>query len=459
MYAQGDLDFDKLSKEAREYVLKNDRSAFLPVLREIEKFAVSRGMIIGGRTGIRALCSGATKGVVDVPASADSIEVDLWILEVYSRDIEKDMVDCIAAITSQLQRSDPAASEKRPENIYGGDYRTIILRPGIPGREYRIWADFRLVAIGYSLGERHGIDIAGIIAPVVKRGPFGAEGALLMPVDMQIMRISHMLGNPMFADDWSSHLSQLCSLFHLMQGESRDGGDPLHEDDEPVSTAEFSLANGVLVGEYAVEYYTGAHIGKFSRPQYVCSFDGIDAFAAREHLTTRFSDLRVPDDFRARKIVLRDGGGNIVADLFNTLSYDPIPVNRLSRDSKNRGRAIATEMVASPFTVLRFLFIDIWALSFVIKLSHDGGSPLVRRQDFLRGLAKKLFTWIIGSKEPPAINVLFPARFVGLFVSEAVAKRQEVFRQHAHIDPVSAVAKKDLIALGNEILERMRIIL
>lgn len=445
MYEQGEFDFDKLAQSAQEYVLKNDRRAFLPILRAIERFAVTRKMIIGGRVGIHTIC--------EIPI--EGVDVNLWILELYSLDIERDMNDCIGAITTELQN---AHESSRVDEIYQGDYRTIILRPSVPEREYQIWADFRLVAIGYSLGERQGIDITGIIAPISRTGPFGTEGSLLMPSDVQIMRVTSALSNPMFAGDWAIYLRQLCNLFqhtlthdgHREGAGADDGG---AEETEAKTKVPFSLKQGVLIGEYAVAYYLGEgeRTTKYARPQFICSFDGVDEFAEDEHFTTRYSDLRVPNDFRARKIILRDARGEIVADLFNALAYEPIPVNTIKR----RIPHIETTMIASPFVVLRFLFVDIWALSFVMKKSASE-KPLRQRQHFLRGLARKLLTWILESKVE--LDMLFPVKYVGLYIPEAVAKRQEAYRKHIHAETTSAVSKKDLIALGNDILKRMSVV-
>jgi len=427
MYAQGELNIAEITERAKAYVAQNDRAAFRPILRAIEQFAVSRKLIIGGRAGISALCK--------VPLGG----ADVWILELYSLNIEKDMTDCIAQVTAQMKATDSS------KDAYTGDYRTIILRTSLPGREYRMFADYRLVAIGYSLGERKGINIADIIAPIIDEGPFGTKDAQLMPRDVQIMSVARALYNPANAGEWAAHYSRISALFvHNASGGASDPSDPNGTNGANDSNGARDFAHqGALVGEYAVEYYTGIPAGKRARPQYLISFDGIDDYAAREHLSAHYSDIRAPDDFRARKVTMHRANGDTVADLFNALAYEPIPVN----EAKNIKWC---SHIAAPFVVLRFLLLDVWALSFVIKLSRDNES-LRRRQEYLRDLAYQLFTWI----ETATIAEVFPAKFMGIYVQESVAKRM-VSRESR--EPVSAISKKELIALGNEILLRMKVI-
>lgn len=447
MYAQDSLNLGALVNSAEEYVLKHDRQMFLPLLRAVEQFAHDKGILIGGRTGSYALCDNPLVGV----------DVSLWILELFSFNIEQDMKDCLTYLTEkmrELSTEEFKAQQTRPENIYQGDYRTIVLRTTVEEREYSLWADYRLIAIGRSLGERKGIDITSIIHPVVRKGPFGTDGINVMPVDLQIMRVAHMLCDPTNASSWEKILvPQLVDLFAKCDesASTSGGGDSIEppNKDESLDDSHFDLDAGVIIGEQAVEYYIGVPVGKHVRKQYICSFTGLDEYIAANGMTMRYADLRVPDDFRVRKVVLhrdgRDGRDEVVADLFNTSSYEPIPVN-FARNGPLKGRKIA-----SPFTVLRFLFIDIWALSFIIAASRDSSSGVLGRQTFLRKLARRLFDWI-QTKCP--VSKLFPTEYTGIFIPEGAAKRQ-VKASHSMIRVVSMVPKKDLIVLRENIMHNM----
>jgi hypothetical protein len=463
MYTRGDIDIEKLTAEAREYVLRNDRKAFLPVLRRIERFAQSRKMIIGGRIGSRALLSAGAVG---------SIDMNMWALDLYSADIEKDMRDCLADVTQFFSATSapapapesspsgtsqteprPARVKENPDDIYNGDPRSFVLRPTFPGREYRMWADFRNVANGYSLGERKGIDIVGIIAPTIAAGLFGTRDVLLMPRDMQIMICAHSICNPGFASDWAQLFAQLCDLFSL---NPRNGGFARNEGAKGAkgAKARFILEDGILVGEYAVEYYVGEKIAKDTRarPQYLCSFEGLDDYVAREKMTARFIDVRAPDDFRARKMILRNRNGDIVADLFNAPSYEVVPVNDITGGTKARKYA---RLVASPFAVLRFLFVEIWALAFVIEMAHDGADSLRKRQNFLRAIASKLFGWILAARDKD-VDTLFPATYMGIYIPEGAAKRKQMMGKFQ--GPMSTVDTKKLMEIDREIVDRLTIV-
>lgn len=449
MYAQDSLDLGTLVNSAEKYVLKHDRQMFSPLLRAVEQFAHDKGILIGGRAGSYALCDNPLVGV----------DVSLWILELFSFNIEQDMKDCLTYLTEkmrELSTDEFKARQTRPENIYQGDYRTIVLRTTVEEREYSLWADYRLIAIGRSLGERKGIDITSIIHPVVRKGPFGTDGINVMPVDLQIMRVVHMLCDPTNASSWEKILvPQLIDLFAKCdESSSTSGGaESLNDaplDDAPLDdVAHFDLDAGVIIGEQAVEYYTGVPVGKHARKQYICSFTGLNEYLAANGMTMRYSDIRVPDDFRVRKVVLhrngRDGHDEVVADLFNTSSYEPIPVNS-AHNGPLKGRKIA-----SPFTVLRFLFIDIWALSFIIATSRDSSSGVLGRQTFLRKVARRLFDWI-QTKCP--VSKLFPTEYTGIFIPEGAAKRQ-IKTSQSMIRVVSVVPKKDLIALRENIMHNM----
>lgn len=460
MYSQG-IDIASIIQRADKYVVANDRRAYLPALRIVENFAVSRGMIIGGRAGLHALCG----------LPIDAAATDLWMLELFSSDIEQDMEDCARCLTHQLRDA--------PKDSYHGDYRSVVMQPKLPGREYAILADFRLIAIGYTLGERKGINITDIITPIRATGPYGTSGALLLPRDMQIMRVAQQLYNPMFAANWPALITQfgyLASYADLnISGKAHARDKSERENESARGENKFALENGILIGERAVDYYTREeHHRKLTREQLLCSFDGIEEFAEDEHMVARYMDIRVPVDFRLRKITLRDSAGNVVADIYNSPAYEPIPVNTLNE--ANGKTPLQKRFVAAPFVVLRFLFVEIWALEYVIAQTDASSpdqkssrnQPLSLRQNVLRKAAQRLIKWILhlaadepanaDGKMPRApMEYLFPTEYIGVSVLENVAKRQQLKRM-PYQGPFSAVDKKDLIAFGAELIKKMHVI-
>lgn len=438
MYSQG-LDLAKLLDSAAKYEIVNDRSQFVAPLQAIEKFAVGRKMIIGGAALIRA----------EHPLEAVSAE--MWRLELYSASIEIDMRECATSLYEEMSKHE----------LYGGDARTIILRASIPDREYQLWIDYRIVAIGRSLGERKGIDVVGIINKTEGVAPFGTTGALLMSDEMQIMRILHSSCDPGQAGQWVRNITQLEILMNKKSGArkhrakdavSSDGDEHEEERSESVSIP----LKGVLIGEIAASFYLGVACKKdcVQRPQYLCSFDDVDDIASESGFTMSQEDLRIPDDFRLRKRVLKKTqGGAFIADLFNTLSYEPVPIGgTLSKEGSRKlpfgenGRDIA-----SPICVLRFLYVEMWALKFMVEMNRSRGNdatPLERRKGFLDVLAHRLFSFI---EEKCSVDIMFPAHLEGYFVPEMVAKRKIVAKSD-YVGPFSPVKKEELAALSSEIV-------
>ncbi|MFA5176607.1 MAG: hypothetical protein WC440_00480 [Candidatus Omnitrophota bacterium] len=442
------LDIARIEEDARAYLLRNDRFKYLPVLASIERVASARGMIVGGRIGVVALSH---------DAQVDTIDADLWMLELFSPNIHDDMIECMKIVTREMGEND----------AYIGNARTIMVVPIIHEREYHLIADFRIVAVGRSLGTRVGVDVTKLVVDASKegRGLFNelemmmtrerehgsttmrastimAQSMALilrdrsddarvvirvMPRTLQIMRLAHMLCNPDLASKWSSYIGQIGDLFDGIDAEigiEHEGARHEQHRDMTAITALRARYGAITIGERAVIHYISGHnsvhsaqMPKRAREQYIMTFDNVDELCASEHLTYARIDVRVPDDFRARKVILRHGD-DIVADVFNTVDYEPVPV---VIDDKG-------EQYASPLCVIRFLFIDIWSLDAIIegmssRENSTGACEALRtRQRYLGALARKLFDWMICAQDDERLAIIFPRTFEGFAVPESSAK-------------------------------------
>jgi hypothetical protein len=429
MYAQeGDIELREIISRAKREVIAQDRHHFMPVLRAIEEYAHDNDMIIGGTVGVYATC-----GISVI----DNEDADLWILELYAEEIEEKMRGCVRYLAQTLQHL-ASRDEADPARIYLGDTRTILLRTAIADREYRLVCDYRMVAIGFSLGMRKGISITETIeAARIPRAPFGsAKSVLLMPISAQIMRVAHFMYDPLQSKKWvSAHLPLLAQLFVILKNrvtsvvgayvEPRDGIDL----DCPYA----------LIGERAIAYYMGTK--PKARAQYLCSFEDIDDWLADHQYVGRYADVRAPYDFRYRKLVVHDKRDAIIADLFNALSFEPVPINEMN------GIAIA-----APFCVLHFLYLDIWALSFVARiLQGDARNSLVARRAYLIKLGAQFFDWIVNQCEP---EMMFPAKYIGIYASKTEALLGAQTRKKASA-PFSVLDSAKLVQLGKEIVARI----
>jgi hypothetical protein len=418
-------EFASIIQQADKFVIANDRARYLPALRAIERFAVDRKMIISGRTGVRALLGTAREPLRDA---------DTWVLDLYGVGIAKIARECLRATYDALAGD-------------AIDARTLVLHTVVEDREYHIMLEYRIVAVLHDLGERKGISIIDLIEPVIAEGPFGARDALLMPRDIQIMRIAHLLSFPgvdaAIAKQWPDLLEQLCALFALPEAGVTHAGagagtidkhEEEHVFDRGIVTHWDDVAHeGIVIGEAAVAALVPAFRGRVGRAQYVCSFEGVDEYARESGIDISYTDVRVPDDFRLRKISLR---GKIPTDIFNAAEYEPIPFT-----------IVDGARIAGPFCVLRFLYVDIWTLEFIIKMSaHGARDGLIMRKRILYMAARALWDWILGVED---IAQLFPTSYAGLYVSEASAKMR------AGGGNFFAAPKKDLIDLAREIAERI----
>jgi hypothetical protein len=341
--------------------------------------------------------------------------------------------------------------------VYQGDARTLMLKTIVENREYQILADYRVVAVCKSLGERRGINIINIISPIVKKGLFSGENVQIMPRNLQIMRILHLLCMPgtdaAIAKQWVNMLSRLNLLWDI-NTTVIDGGK--HDRDsqqyETANIANWENLNreGILIGEIAANYYLGHKEHHNDRAQYLCSFDGFVTYAEHSGVNKTFNDLRVPDDFRLYKYVIKSNGDEkFIADIFNAPDYELIPYI-----IANDGRKIA-----SPFCVLRFLYVDIWTLDFVIKLMtnrSDTQHLLTMRKNKLYNIASELYEWIINCDN---ISLLFPITYAGTYISESDTKRMQGAKIKSNVAKnIYPAPKKDMINFADELVKKFNMV-
>ena len=419
---------EALKRKAEAYVINNDRILYVPVLRAIEEFAATHGMIIGGRIAEHALLG----------LSRESKEAELWVLELYSSNLVEDVNACVETVYRALKHES-----------YLGDARTLTLKTVMEKKEYQILADYRIVAVCKSLGERRGINIINIISPVIKKGLFSGENVQIMPRNLQIMRILHLLcmpgTNAAIAKQWKDLIVRLDQLWDDAR-EPIDGGDAQFEDAH-IAHWDNLDSEGILIGEIAANYYLGKrNSGNSGRAQYLCSFDGFDEYAEHSGINKTFNDLRVPDDFRLFKYILKSSDGEkFIADIFNAPDYELIPYVIASDGRK----------FASPFCVLRFLFVDMWSLDFVAKLTANAGNavqPLIVRKNKLYSIARELYAWITKCED---IAVLFPPTYAGTYISESDTKRMRGSKVKSGAPKIAyAAPEKDMVALADELVKK-----
>lgn len=391
MYGEG-IDLAAITEHAADFTKKNDRQPFIPILRFIEEFATRKHMFLHGRILLREQCTSATCAIAP----------DLWMFELFSRDIEADMHQCARELHAHLLK------ESKTPNIYC-DYRTICVLTAQANACYRLMINYRVIAVGYSLSMRDVGEIFNILKPISTIGPFGTPNSLFTPYVMQILQLTRTLCNPALTSTWAQSMEQLeWVMSRYAEGKStHEGGDPQTQG----STAVDQTTTGILIGECAVAYYMRTwppHKGM--RVQYLSTFEDLEATAI---------NLHIPNEARMRKMTVKNSDGAFVADIFNVCAYELVPVSGTL--SKEEYRILpygkGGKSIASPICVLRFLFVEIWALSHFIAKQRMRGQdigPIARRCAFLVALAQRFYVWIGSCK----IDILFPLKYEGVFVPE-----------------------------------------
>jgi len=394
---------------ATRFVLTNDRARFLPIMIALESTARKHHAIIGGRSGMDALL-GIDRGIDD----------DEWILEIYAKSAVSFVKAAMESISATVANDTLAL-----------DLRTIMSREIISGERYEISAEYRPVARIMSLGERGGSNLIDYITPVMLRGPFGTADVPLLPHNLHIMRLSHLIyipgGDGKQAAKWPVYATQIARLYDKFIPRIIAGAGNENIEMHVVPDWSELDKSALIIGEPAVEWYTGIKRPRM-RSQYLASFAGIDEWAHTEGTDIGYINPRVPDDMRLRKATIRSRG----YDIYNSPTYEPIPYN-----TAPDGRRFA-----SPFCVLRFLFVEMWTLEGIARRDDNMRS----RINHLLHIARSLFDWI---RDAP-LDILFPTTWAGFYVRENAAMLQ---RSKKLAQPLFLMDKGDILDLAEHIAD------
>jgi hypothetical protein len=464
MYANdGDIDIDALMVLARKRIFAQDRALIVPIITTIETFASEHSnIIIGGMLGAHILCA-------DDNYVTTKIDADLWVVEMYSNNIGKVMRECLLYLYDNLAHN----------SSYTGDRRTLILRAVANDRQYRIFCDYRHIATGYSLGARLGVDIdVNIIQPPSVM--VGDVNINIMPRNIQIMYLCGLLCDPLRAADssWTEYMKLLVKMF-AMHDTDVTGSEDNMRTAKIRSTMPDDL-DYVIIGESAIHAYMGTN-GSNVRPQYLCAFNDIDGWVTKHNYRSHYVDVRLPNEVRMRKMIIHDDK-KLVGDIFNALSFMPVSYNEWNEDSKvgakhrrrhpkhrqrddrqkrdydhNHQRdydhinkdyndtQIQSAKIGSPFCVLYFIFIDVWALNFIARSARDDDvrDSMNSRIKYLKTIGARFFDWIMTQDSG---STIFPLTYVGTYEPMAVALRSKKKDQ-----PMCALTASELDAMRDQI--------
>lgn len=394
---QGTIDI----KPAELHIIRNDRLRFLPILRTIANFAAKNGGILAGQSVIRRI-TGKEMPLISqyTDAEIEGLPVDwsYWQIEIiFSVPCREKMISLMDTLAK-----DPIL--RNMKNSF--DLDTLALYTVEYDKEYEFRIMGRLLARGITMN----IDINSPLFVTMGPNPFDTDNIKELSPELLMYLNLRPLIDPSKTALWNVLLQGVLDLANLREkkilGSEIKAGQHFKKIDgtDPIV---FLKKNFVHIGDPGVAFYLNWKKENM-REQYIGSFDDetFRTYARNFGFEYIPSQLYAPDDFRLLKVTLRKGTNSI--DVFNAGSYDPIPYCMSKKG----------HMIGSPLVILRFLFIEIWALAHL----KNGSDGINRRIEYLRLEITNLLNFI---KKCPQ-EILFPIDYIGTFKLEKRARAQYV---------------------------------
>lgn len=405
-----------LEPEAEQFILDNDRMLYLPFFEEAERCCKEFGMILGGKCGLDLLLN---KGITK----------DSFFWEIYAGDIYNNAKLLAIRLSKVNSPHIPA--------------RTVALRTDIKYKEFTISINARMFFKIYALGQYRGLELAKIMGPTIKPTLFTKEPVGCIPEEIQLIDIYRTLYTPAKISMWSASIEAEKTIYDAIKFLARKavggGSDVAPKSDNVGGISNTIIAavlnmiadepSQVLVGDYAL-----AAIGIEKLPnriQFIAEgpIEDIVSIVERTikkthsgysgNVTSAKFMLNVPGDFQIIKYTLYLTGKEQIplADVFNSAEYEMIPW-WVGRSSKGNIK------IGNPWVLLRFQFIDIWALRLILNIGTKNTSSvknkinnIINRAECIRRLAYKTI-------EVKPENIFQLTNYAGKYINESVAKKK-----------------------------------
>jgi hypothetical protein len=375
MYTKLDS-LDNIYAEAAAFVLANDRSPYNVFFEAAERFCAENQVLIGGQSAINT--------IIDAP-----ITISSYVYELYCADTLntcRRLADALAAVKSPHVPAD-----------------TVMLQTNIKHREFTIYVNARNLFKVYAIGTYRGINLIDIITCEKHKGRFATDIMIsCIDVPICIIDVYRTLQLPSKISKWATALDNESKLAAMMKG--NDGVTAPNHKKIPWRKIMDCLSNTALVGDYALSLYNKNISGTRLQIVSMHSLDDIAAtigklMGVKLHYVSFHTNL--PSDFQLIKYTIYNDK-TAICDVYNVATYEMVPVTHIDGIS-----------CASIWTILRLLYVDIWMLKIVSKLT---------------GQINYRIEWLMHCARVARTNIdllaAFPMDFIGVYINEAVVKKK-----------------------------------
>jgi hypothetical protein len=391
----------KLTPEADEFIINNDRMLFAPFFKAAEEFCAAHQVLIGGRVGIDLL--------IGAPLTKKSFYWELFCDNTFG--VAKELAQKLADVNSPHI---PA--------------RTVAMRTEIKNAEFIIAINARILFKLYALRRYKGVDLYTLITPSLRKSYLSDIDINCINESMQLIDIYRDLYSPAKFDTWQYDLRAEPILFDALGSHAQITGGSKFIPKKDICADIARKLPGVLIGEFAL-VSLGLSSTQPIRVQLI-SDDTIEnirlavvrllendfrnVHIASHEVTYIEYPLNLPNDFQITKhtIYIDNGKDKLpILDVFNSTCYELIPYSEAKADGK-------PVKIANPWVIMRFLFIDIWILKLVTAL----GTKMTDKISHLLTQAASLRKHIYD--DLPATFQL--NNYAGVYTNEAVAKKKMI---------------------------------
>jgi hypothetical protein len=355
-----DEEISALLPDAEEFVEKNDRGLYAPLLAAIENYCSSRSVKIGNPIYIIRGKPDRTQYFIDVYAA-------------YALTTAREIAITLAATDCPHIPS-----------------RTAAIRTVMKNEEFEIKVFDRLVCRVFSIKSAGGIDYIKLLGDCPRAGVFSQCTVQCLPPEIVLIEAYRILYSPSQFSLWSGNISVLKGLWDEVGDISANAeaavvahGVKVGGGGRPKELLSM-LGSPIVCGDVALEKLLGKSAVKGGRLQIITSMDvdqikkALAKFYRRKLIAIKYP-VNIPIDFQLEKHTIYSDRVPIL-DVYNSTTYELIPY-----------KVIDGVRVASPFVCMRFLLISMWlyrviALRTKTPLISEGAELIAKLREYIKGV-------------------------------------------------------------------------
>lgn len=368
------IDVTTIIPAAEEFVMANDRSLYEPFFETAEKFIAQNDILIGGKTACD-LAAGR-------PLNRDSFFWELYCDSTYS-------------ISRQLA---VALANTRSPHVPA---RTTELQTNIKHVEFSIFINARPLFKIYELNKYRGVKLAEVMTPHILTGYYG-NTIKCISNELLLVDIYRQLYSPSRLAEWTSALDTESKLFAANTTATTGGAENIVD-----KFVKNIPKDAVIIGDYALALMGRTPTGR--KIQIISEISGEEILKRFPRTTVEKHKLNIPSDFQIKKYTVYTSDGRSqtpVIEVFNSSKFELIPWVK-----------IGGYKVGNPWVLLRFIFIDIWTVRVIMKMT---GKDLSSR-------IQKLYSNATSTRAVVMKNIESSfqlTNYTGKYISEQVAKKK-----------------------------------